>query len=472
MLSDLYRASLSLLTDFYQLTMAYSYWKQGMQDHEAIFHLFFRKNPENNGFCIAAGLETALDYLEQFQFTQDDVEYLATLKGHDNQPLFETAFLAYLKTVRFTGNIDAIPEGTLVFPHEPLLRVQGSLLQCQLVESALLNIINFQTLIATKANRICRAAMGDQVLEFGLRRAQGIDGGLSASRAAYLGGCSATSNVLAGKLYDIPVKGTHAHSWVMSFDSEISALRAYSESMPNNCVFLVDTYDTYQGVANAIKIGLELKQQGRQLLGIRLDSGDLTVLSQYARNELNQAGLSQVKIIASNDLDEYEIAQLKQKRAAIDIWGVGTRLITSYDQPALGGVYKLAALRAPGQTWQYKLKRSEQAIKTSIPGILQVARYLDHHDFFAMDLIYEAGQENKLSLNSHLSLHSLLIPVMQAGEYCAEYPSLLQIQQRVSDQLAHLPESIRALSTPDIYRVQLDNELSLRQQQLMAQYNC
>ncbi|NJO17741.1 MAG: nicotinate phosphoribosyltransferase [Thioploca sp.] len=382
-IKQLYGHSLALLTDLYQLTMAYGYWKMGKLNQEAVFTLFFRKPPFHSGYSIMAGLATVLDYLDGLGFTETDLNFLATLTGTDNKPLFESDFLDYLGKLRFDCNLDAIPEGTVVFPHEPLLRVQGPLLQCQLLETTLINIINFQTLIATKAARICQTTQGEPVLELGLRRAQGIDGALSASRAAYIGGCAATSNVLAGKLYGIPVRGTHAHSWVMSFANETEAFQTYAEAMPNNCILLVDTFDTLQGVKKAIAVGRWLRDHGHQLVGIRLDSGDLVKLSQQARKMLDDAGFEQTHIVASNDLDEHLIAELKAAGAKVNLWGVGTRLITSYDQPTLGGVYKLTAIRdEPGAQWQYCLKLSEESIKISNPGLLQVRRFLDDQGMF------------------------------------------------------------------------------------------
>ena len=285
--------SSALLTDLYQLTMAGAYWKLGRAEDEAVFHLSFRRHPFGGEYTIAAGLSAAIDYLEGLQFEPDDLEYLSTLTGNDEKPLFDREFLSALADFRFCCDVDAIPEGTVVFPHEPLLRVRGPLLQGQLVETALLNSINFQTLIATKAARVCEAAAGDTVIEFGLRRAQGVDGGLSASRAAFIGGCAGTSNVLAGKLYGIPVLGTHAHSWVMCFDDELEAFEAYAAAMPNNCVFLVDTYDTLRGVERAIDVGRRLRRQGQSLVGVRLDSGDLASLSRQAREKLDAAGFEE-----------------------------------------------------------------------------------------------------------------------------------------------------------------------------------
>ena len=376
-LSNLYTSSLALLTDLYQLTMAYSYWKLDLHERSAVFHLFFRKNPFQGEFTIACGLSYVIDFVRNFKFSDSDIAYLSSLEGANKKLLFEADFLLYLKNMTFDCDIAAVKEGTIMFPHEPLLRVSGSVLQCQLLETALLNIINFQSLIATKSARICRVAAGDAVVEFGLRRSQGIDGGLSASRAAYIGGCAATSNVLAGKLFDIPVKGTHAHSWVMCFDSQLEAFAAYAHAMPHNCVFLVDTYDTLEGVRNAIKAGKWLQLKGFEMLGIRLDSGDLADLSIKARELLNNEGFEKALIIASNDLDEYKIKQLKQQGAVINVWGVGTNLVTAKDQPALGGVYKLGAIQDKKGEWQYRIKLSEQAIKISNPGILQVRRFYD-----------------------------------------------------------------------------------------------
>src|SRR6266581_2952230 len=269
----------ALLTDLYQLTMAYGYWKSGRAEREAVFHLFFRHSPFQCGFTLTAGLAPTIEFLQAFQFTEEDLAFLGTLRGNDGQPLFDRGFLDYLGTLRFSCDVDAIPEGTAVFPQEPLLRIQGPILQCQLLETALLNLINFQSLIATKAARVCLAARGEPVLEFGLRRAQGVDGALAASRAAYIGGCAATSNVLAGKVFGIPVTGTHAHSWVMSFENEIDAFQAYADALPNNCIFLVDTHDSLAGVRRAVEVGKRLRKRGHKLAGIRLDSGDFAYLS-------------------------------------------------------------------------------------------------------------------------------------------------------------------------------------------------
>ena len=380
--------SLGLLTDLYQLTMAAGYFEHGKAEDEAVFNLFFRRSPFKGAFAIACGLEQAVEMIGSFRYSAGDVEYLAGLEGNDGGPLFRDEFLEYLGNLEITVDIDAMAEGTAVFPHEPLLRVRGPLIQCQLLETPLLTLLNFQTLIATKAARITLAADGDPVLDFGLRRAQGMDGGLSASRAAFIGGCSGTSNVMAGRRYGIPVRGTHAHSWVMAFDSESEAFEAWARASPNNCVFLVDTYDTLQGIDNAIRTAGSLRQRGFEMVGLRLDSGDFVRLSREARRRLDAAGFAEAAIVASNDLDEHRIVELKAAGAAIDMWGIGTRLITGHQQAALGGVYKLAAIREAGspenQSWSPRIKLSEVSGKTSNPGIQQVRRFCEQVSWWPM----------------------------------------------------------------------------------------
>lgn len=472
-LTKIYDTSLTLLTDLYQLTMAHGYWKTGRAEQEAVFHLYFRKNPFEGGYTIAAGLEYALEYVRRFQFSEDDISYLAELEGNDGRALFSPEFLSYLSDLEITCDVHAVPEGTVVFPHEPLVRVCGPILQCQLLETALLNLINYQTLIATKSARICTATGGDPVLEFGLRRAQGIDGGLSASRAAYIGGCAATSNVLAGKLFGIPVKGTHAHSWVMSFEDELSAFEEYAEAMPNNCVFLVDTYNTLEGVRNAIRVGIQLREAGHKMVGIRLDSGDLAYLSIEARRLLDEAGLTEAAIVASNDLDETTISSLKTQGARIAIWGVGTRLVTAYDQPALGGVYKLGAVRNENNEWEPKLKLSEQAIKTSTPGILQTRRFLNENGAVA-DMIYDELQNplpagnvlidpldptRRRFLDESLQSEDLLIPVVRKGEIVHQQESLEKIRERAQQQLDLFHVGIQRHLEPHEYPVGLEQNL-------------
>ncbi len=454
---DVHGHSLALLTDLYQLTMACGYWKSGRAELEAVFHLTYRSNPFGGGYAIAGGLATAAAWLESLRISADDTAYLAQLPGADGRPLFEPAFLDYLRRMEFQCDIDAIPEGTVVFPHEPLIRVRGPLLQCQLIETALLNIINFQTLIATKSSRICRAAHGDSVVEFGLRRAQGIDGGLSASRAAYIGGCHATSNVLAGKLFDIPVRGTHAHSWVMCFDDELAAFETYALAMPNNCVFLVDTYDTIAGVKRAVQVGEQLRDRGFEMIGIRLDSGDLADLSLRARQVLDAAGFPDAKIVASNDLDEFEIQRLKAAGAPIDVWGVGTRLATGDGQPALGGVYKLSAVHEDNE-WRYKVKLSNDPIKVSNPGIQQVRRFRDAAGF-RCDAIYDVelgiGLESPLydpttaatiPAPIHCEFDDLLVPIFRRGKRIDVSPSIHESRQRTLNQLELMPDSVTRIA--------------------------
>ncbi|MDO8545546.1 MAG: nicotinate phosphoribosyltransferase [Opitutaceae bacterium] len=462
-----YRGS-ALLTDLYQLTMAYGYWKTGTHHKEAVFHLFFRRAPFQSGFTIAAGLSDAIAWLQGLRFADEDLAYLAGLTGNDGAPLFDPAFLEYLRSFAFTCDVDAIPEGTIVFPNEPLLRIQGPIIQAQLVETALLNFINFQTLIATKAARICLAAQGEPVLEFGLRRAQGVDGALAASRAAYIGGCAATSNVLAGQIFGIPVKGTHAHSWVMSFDDEPEAFREYARAMPNNCVFLVDTYDTLQGVARAIEVGRWLRTQGHEMAGIRLDSGDLAYLSIEARKLLDAAGFPKAVIVASNDLDEHIIASLKQQGAKIGLWGVGTKLVTAFDQPALGGVYKLSATREAGGPWNYKVKLSEQAIKVSNPGIQQVRRYTRDGEFIGDMLFNEnappdarvivdpANTTRRKAMPADATEEDLLVPVFRRGVLAYDEPALAGIRARAQAQLGRLYAGTKRLLNPHEYPVGLE----------------
>jgi len=464
--------SRALLTDMYQLTMAYGYWKAGKADQEAVFHLFFRENPFHGGFTIACGLTDCVKYMVGFGFGENDVAYLGELKGADDKPLFEKAFLDYLRALRIRFDVEAIPEGSVVFPHEPLLRVRGPILQAQLVETALLNIVNFQSLIATKAARICLAAQGDPVIEFGLRRAQGVDGAITASRSAYVGGCAATSNLMAGRLFGIPVRGTQGHSWVLSFDDELSAFNAYADALPNNAFFLVDTYNSLEGVRHAVETGKRLEKSGHRLGGIRLDSGDLAYLSIQARKILDEGGFKDALILASNDLDEHLIASLKQQGAAINMWAVGTKLITAYDQPALGGVYKLSALRRADGTWEHKLKLSEQAAKINDPGLLQVRRFQQDHEFIGDAIFDELGTApNPFSIIDPLDANrrksfpddakweDLLTPVLRHGQPVREQPSLESIRGRVQRQLAMLHPGIKRFDNPHQYPAGLESGL-------------
>jgi nicotinate phosphoribosyltransferase len=470
--TELYRPSLALLTDFYEITMAAAAWKSGIAGEEAAFSLSFRKNPFQGGFTIAAGLEPVIEHLSRYRFDDSDLAYLAAQEDGRGAPLFEQGFLDHLAGLRLEIDLDAVPEGTAVFPWEPVLRVKGPIIPCMLLETPLLTLVNFQTLIATKAARVCLAAGGAPVLEFGTRRAQGFDGALSASRAAYLGGCAATSNVLAGKLFGIPVKGTHAHAWVMLFDDEREAFRAYAAAMPGNCVLLVDTYDSLEGVEHAIETWRWLRANGGELSGIRLDSGDLAWLSQEARRRLDAAGFPQTAILASNELDERIIESLREQGARIAVWGVGTRLVTGSDDGALGGVYKLGAVRKPGGAWVHRVKLSEQSGKTSVPGLLQVRRYR-HDGQYLADCIYDEltgipdrpvivdplDHTRRRELPADASGEDLLCPIFRAGELVYERPALAACRQRTSDELSQLHAGLKRFVNPHQYPAGLERNL-------------
>ena len=478
-IDQVYGGSLALLTDLYQLSMACGYWKAGTSDREAVFHLTYRRPPFGGGYAIAGGIAPALEYLQRLRFTAEDLEFLVTIPDPAGQPLFPAGFIECLRDLRFTCTVDAIPEGSLVFAHEPIIRVTGPIIQAQLVETALLTLVNFQTLVATKASRIATAAKGAPVLEFGLRRAQGIDGGLSASRAAYLGGASATSNVLAGKLFGIPVKGTHAHSWVMFHGDELAAFREYAAAMPNNCTFLVDTYDTLDGVRNAIRVGRELRQHGHTLQGIRLDSGDLAFLSIEARKLLDEAGFQNARIVASNDLDEKLILSLHEQGARIDTWGVGTKLVTAFDQPALGGVYKLGAVRDEHGAWRDVIKLSEQPIKISNPGILQVKRLRRGGELvgdviyckeqgFAGPTLYDIEDPSRLPhVPVHDSAEDLLVTYLDKGEVVLQPDTLAVARARAETELGQLSARTRRFLNPQPYPVGLDQHVHAKKQQLI-----
>ncbi len=464
-------SGLTMLTDLYQLTMAQGYWRAGMEDTQASFTMFIRSNPFDGGYTIACGIDQLADLVEHFAFTDDDLAYLSGVPAPGGGMLFSPDFLDHLSTLRLTLDIDTVPEGSLVFPREPIVRVNGSILQCQLIETALLNGINFQSLIATKAARVCQAAQGP-VAAFGLRRAQGPDGGLSSDRAAYVGGCSSVANVLAGKRYGIPVSGTHAHSWVMAFPSELEAFRRYAREFPTNCVLLVDTFDVMQGVRNAITVGLEMRERGDRLSGIRIDSGDLAWLSKRARAMLDEAGLGDTTIVASNSLDEYTITSLKEQGACIDAWGVGTRLATAYDQPALGGVYKLSAIRRGDGPWEPRLKISEQAVKLTIPGVQGLRRYYHEDGTLAGDMIYDVNegprQGDEVIVHpldptqrkdlSDRRFKELLVPLARHGAVLGR-EDIATVRARAASQLALLDVSIRRFSNPHPYPAGIERGL-------------
>ena len=466
--------NLTLLTDLYQLTMLAGYFDHQKLQQKSCFELYFRRLPFQGGFCVAAGLETALDYLENVRFTESELDYLRSLE------LFCPEFLTWLEDFRFTGTVLAVQEGELVFPNEPILSIRAPLPEAQLVESALLNIINFQTLIATKAARISLASRGGQVLEFGLRRAQGIDGSLAASRAAYLGGCQASSNTLAGQLYGIPVKGTHAHSWIMSFNTELEAFRAYAQTFPESCILLVDTFDTLKsGLPNAIVVARELASTGHRLAGIRLDSGDLAQLSIEARRMLDEAGFEDAVIVASNDLDEHTIHSLLEKGARIDVWGVGTNLVTAKDEPALGGVYKLVASDNGLGDYLPKIKISSNPVKTTTPGLKQVYRVTDQDGQMIGDcqtlegeLVPEEIDSFSVSADGKSrslagSFRPLLSEVMTNGKTGPRESSLALAQQRCREELSKLPEAYKRLVNPEKYWVGLSPNLSLQKVTMM-----
>lgn len=477
----LYHKSLALFTDFYQLTMAYGYWKTGFHEKQSVFHFTFRRHPFKGGFAVFAGLGTFMDFLQDFRFSDCDLDYLHTLKNGDHFPLFEEGFLDYLRNMEFSCDIDSVPEGTVVFPYEPLVRVKGPLIQAQILESALLNIINFQTLIATKAARIKQAAGSNMLVEFGMRRAQGLDGAISASRASIIGGSDATSNVLAGKIFSIPIKGTMSHSWVMAFEKELTAFQEFAKILPNHAVFLVDTYNSISGVEKAIEATLALKKEGFSLLAVRLDSGDLAKLSIKIRKLLDAAGLYSTKIMASNELDEHLIGSLKEKGAKITLWGVGTNLVTGKDQTAFDGVYKLSCLQDKEGNWIDKIKLSEEREKTTIPGILQVKRA-----FFKGKYLYDIVYDEKIGLNNLEEIYhpvtkekknveevhelkDLMMPIFAKGKKVYSSPSISSIKEVVKRELLHLDSPVKKLVSSTPYFVGLEKSLFQKRQKLIQE---
>ncbi len=478
------RQNLTLLTDLYQLTMIQGYFKSH-NDKTVIFDLFYRRNPSQGGYAITAGLEQVISYIKELHFAEEDIAYLATLG------IFEKDFLDYLRTFRFTGDIYAIPEGTVVFPKEPLLKVIAPIMEAQLVETALLNIINHQSLIATKAARVAYAAKGDGVLEFGLRRAQGPDAGTYGARAAMIGGCVGTSNVLCGQLFDVPVKGTHAHSWIMSFPDEYTAFKTYAGIYPQACILLVDTYDTLKsGVPNAIRVFTEMREAGVNLsfYGIRLDSGDLAYLSKQARKMLDEAGFPDAVISASSDLDEYLIETLKQQGAAITSWGVGTNLITSADNPAFGGVYKLAAIKGEDGRFIPKIKLSENSAKITNPGDKKIYRIyekstgklkadlicLADETFTANDTILlfdpdEPWKKTRLKPGT-FTIRELMVPVFLQGECVYTSPKVMDIREYCLAEQNTLWDEVRRFANPHKVYVDLSVRLYDTKISLLDEY--
>lgn len=473
----------SLFTDLYQLTMAQGYWQGSDADKQASFTMYFRDYPFEGGYAIACGMTQLAQIIDEYSFTEDDIAYLASLRAPKGGALFDAGFLDYLSSMRLTLDIDAVKEGTVVFPNEPIVRVQGPIMQCQLIETTLLNCVNFQTLIATKAARVCRAADGRPVTEFGLRRAQGM-GGLWASRAAVVGGCVGTSNVLAGKMFDIPVSGTHSHSWVMSFDSEIEAFREYARLFPNNCSLLVDTYDVEEGVKAAIEVAREMKARGESLMAIRIDSGDLAWLAKRARQMLDDAGFNEVGIMLTNDLDEHTIHSILEEGAPVDLWGVGTKLATAYDQPTLGGVYKLSAVRPDRNSpWSSRLKVSESVAKTTIPGVLNIRRYFTDEGKIAGDMVFDVNMERDAdeiivdpvdSLRrkqlAGMQYKDLLVPLVRGGNLASDaLESAMEARDRARNQLDTLDETQLRMLNPHTYPVGYERPLFDLRNDLVAQ---
>mgnify|MGYP004596900971 CR=1 FL=1 len=474
---------LTLLTDFYELTMMQGYYEKG-QNETVIFDVFYRQNPCNGGYAICAGLEQVIEYVKGLNFTYEDVDYLRSLG------IFDEEFLHYLSGFHFSGDIYAIPEGSVIFPKEPLLKVVAPIMEAQLVETAILNIINHQSLIATKASRVVFAAAGDGIMEFGLRRAQGPDAGLYGARAAVIGGCVGTSNVLAGKLFDVPVLGTHAHSWIMSFPDEYTAFKAYADLYPDNCTLLVDTYDTLKsGVPNAIRVFQEMRDAGVKLTryGIRLDSGDLAYLSKKARKMLDEAGFEDATIAASNDLDEYLLHDLKIQGAAITSWGVGTNLITSKDCPSFGGVYKLAAIKTEDGEFVPKIKLSENTEKITNPGNKTIYRIYDKatgkiradlicfvdeefnpdEDLVIFDPL-ETWKKTKLKGGSY-TMRELMVPVFRNGECIYQSPSVKEIAAYCTQEKATLWDETKRLFYPHRVYVDLSDKLYAVKKELLNQ---
>lgn len=466
--------NLTLLTDLYEITMMQAYFKNNNKNKMAIFDVFYRKNPMDGGYAISAGLEQVIEYINNLHFTEDDINYLASLK------IFEDDFLDYLKNFKFTGDIYAIPEGSVMFPREPMLKVIAPIMEAQFIETAILNILNHQSLIATKAARICYAAEGDGIMEFGLRRAQGPDAGIYGARAAVIGGCAGTSNVLTGQMFDVPVMGTHAHSWIMSFDDEYTAFYTYARLYPMACTLLVDTYDTLNsGVPNAIKVFKQMKKEGIELknYGIRLDSGDLAYLSKKARKMLDDAGFKDATITASNDLDEFLIASLKMQGAEITNWGVGTNLITSKDCPSFGGVYKLAAIMEDGENFTPKIKLSDNSEKITNPGNKKIYRiYEKENNKIKADLICLENETFTENEDMHLfdphepwkktvlkagtfTLKELLVKVFDKGQCVYHSDSVMKLRDFAISEMETLWEETKRFENPHQVYVDLSQKL-------------
>lgn len=468
-----------MMTDYYELTMGNGYFAKKLGNETAVFDMFYRPNLEHS-FCIVAGIEQLVEYITNLHFEQDDIDFLRKTKEMSEE------FLTYLADFKFTGNVYAVEEGAIVFPFEPIVIVEAPIIEAQIVESALLNIVNFQTLIATKSQRVCRAANGSGVLEFGLRRAQGPDAAIYGARAAVIGGCVSTSNTICAQMFDLVPKGTHAHSWVMTFEDEIDSFRAYADLYPNNCLLLVDTYDTLRsGVPNAIKVFDEMKSRGLHPVGIRLDSGDLAYLSKKARTMLDNAGHADTKIFASGDLDEYVISSLISQGAKIDIYGVGTKLITSNDTPSLGGVYKMSAVYKDGK-YIPKMKISDNPIKMTNPCKKTFYRLIDKATGKAIaDLItlYDevidtskplvitspTERWKKLTLDNFDAI-PMMTRIIDNGKLIVDLPTVKQIKSKVQDNLNMFWEEYTRNVRPEYYKVDLSDALYDIKQELINQH--
>lgn len=487
-LTDITRSTdVSMNTDLYELTMAQGLWENGKLGEQGCFTAFFREAPFGSVYAVMCGTAELGEFVENFRFTDEDIAYLAELEAPGGGALFKPGFLEFLRGFCPQVDIDAIPEGELVFAREPMVRVSGPMLDCQLLETALLNIIGFQTLVATKTARVVQAAQGRPVAEFGLRRAQGPDGGVAVARASYVAGCASTSNVLAGRRYGIPVSGTHAHSWVLSFPTELEAFRAFAKSSPKNCTLLVDTYDVREGVENAITVAREMEAEGERLSGIRIDSGDLAKLSAYARRRFDEEGLSYVKIVVSNDLDEHTITSLFNQRAPVDAFGVGTKLATCYDQPALGCVYKLSARRGgANEPWTPVMKFSEQPFKRTIPGMQQVRRYMDTAGAPVCDMIYDPdhlmGEGERrghtlVAVNdaalvtdvSEFSYRELLVPQARNGAAASPREDIEVARARCASALESLDDVYKRFLYPQSYVVGMEAGLAAVRDELVRE---
>jgi nicotinate phosphoribosyltransferase len=471
----------TLDTDLYELTMVAGYLVSSKAKQHACFDLYYRQNPDGGGFCVFAGLESVIRYVNNLRIYPDDLDYLASLGIFTEEALKKLS-----EGIQFTGDIWAVPEGTVVFPNEPLIRVTGPIAEAQILETTLLAMVGHQTLIATKAARLKIATRGAPVVDFGTRRAHGVEAALYGARAAYIGGCEGTSNVRAGKLFGIPVRGTHAHSWVESFDHEIESFRTFAEVFPDNCVLLVDTYDVTEGVRNAIRVADEMRKAGKALRGIRIDSGDLAYYSKVARDMLDEAGFPEVRILASSDLDEWLIETLRDQGARIDIWCVGTKLMTSYQTPALGVVYKLMAADKGDGVLIPKIKISENPEKVTNPGVKKIIRFYNVEGRMMGDLLTDIDEEvpEGYPVAAHHPMYDymkktykppyyakeILTPIFEKGTQVYNPPSIRKVKQHAEEELESLEPETKRFINPHIYKVSLSEELYHAKKRLLTSH--